>query len=70
MTATPPAGAARYRFCRPPDEAEIETRELAGDEAAEAYARELSRAQGCPVVIQRLHGHVDWRYLTEVDERP
>jgi len=57
-----------YRFSRPGG-IEIETRELSGDEAAETAARQLSKAQEVPVIIAR-HDHVDWEYVTEVDERP
>jgi hypothetical protein len=70
MTDTaPPSGKTwLYRFSRPGD-AEIETRELNGDDAAEAYARGLPVAQETPIVIQR-HDHVDWEYVTEIDDRP
>jgi hypothetical protein len=57
----------RYRFSRPGD-IEIEIRELDGDDGAAAHARELSTSQDTPVIIQR-HDHVDWEYVTEVDER-
>ena len=53
----------------PPGGIEIETRELSNDEEAEIVAREISRAQEVPVVIERF-GHVDWEYVTEADERP
>ena len=33
------------------------------------YARELSKSQVVPVIIER-HDHVDWEYVTEADERP
>ena len=56
-----------YRFSRPGG-AEVETRQLDGDEAAEDLARELSKAQETPIVIER-HDHVDWEYVTEADER-
>ena len=56
-----------YRFSRPGD-VEIEIQALDGDGTAEAHARELSTAQQTAVIIQR-HDHVDWEYLTEVDER-
>ncbi len=70
MTHTdPPSGRTRlYRFSRPGG-IEIETRELNGDDAAEIYARELSKSQVVPVIIER-HDHVDWEYVTEADERP
>jgi hypothetical protein len=58
----------QYRFSRP-DGVEIETREFNGDDPAEAFGRELSKAQEVPVVIER-QGRADWEYLTEVDERP
>jgi hypothetical protein len=69
MTETGPAAAKtwRYRFSRPDGE-EIEVGEFTGDEAAETRARTLSKAQDSPVVIGR-HDHVDWEYVTEVDER-
>jgi hypothetical protein len=57
-----------YRFSRPGG-IEIETRALSSDDKAEEIARELSRAQETPVVIER-HDHVDWEYVTEADERP
>ena len=68
MTDRDPSGGRtwRYRFTRP-GEIEIETRELEGDEAAEAYARELSKSQQTAVVVHRWHG-VSWEYLTEADE--
>jgi hypothetical protein len=56
-----------YRFSRPGD-LEIEIGELNGDASAEAYARELSTSLNTAVIVQR-HDHVDWEYLTEVDER-
>ncbi len=58
----------RYRFSRP-GEVEIEVREFDAVDDAEAYARELSKGQGSPVIIEH-HDHVDWEYVTEVDERP
>jgi hypothetical protein len=69
MSETRPAAEKtwRYRFSRPDGE-EIEIGEFTGDEAAEARARALSKAQDAPVVIGR-HDHVDWEYVTEVDER-
>ncbi|HUB70275.1 MAG TPA: hypothetical protein VL984_07625 [Acidimicrobiales bacterium] len=48
--------------------AEIETRRLDSDDAAEEYARQLPVAKEQPVLIER-HDHVDWEYVTEVDER-
>jgi hypothetical protein len=70
MSNTGPDGEKRwlYRFSLPGG-VEIETRELTSDESAEEIARELSRAQVTPVVIER-HDHVDWEYVTEADERP
>jgi len=69
VTDTEPSSGRtwRYRFSRPGDE-EIEVGEFAGDEAAEAHARQLSKASETPVIIQR-HGIVDLEYITEVDER-
>jgi hypothetical protein len=69
MTETGPAAAKtwRYRFARPDGE-EIEIGEFTSDEAAEIRARALSKAQDAPIVIGR-HDHVDWEYVTEVDER-
>jgi hypothetical protein len=57
----------RYRFSLPGGE-EIEIRELNSNEAAEEYARELSKARQEPVTIQ-YHDLVDWTYVTEVDQR-
>lgn len=70
MTDTDPSHSKtwRYRFTRPGGE-EIETGEHGGDEPAEARAREISKAQESPVVVER-HDMVDWEYVTEVDERP
>jgi hypothetical protein len=70
MTHTDPSSGRTwlYRFSRPGG-IEIETRELSGDETAETYARELSKSQVVPVIIER-HDHVDWEYVTEADERP
>jgi hypothetical protein len=70
MSNTGPSGGKTYlyRFSRPGG-IEIETRLLDDDESAESVARELSKAQEVPVVIER-HDHVDWEYVTEADERP
>ncbi len=69
MTDTAPSGEIwLYRFSRPGG-IEIETRELGTDDAADAYARALSKPQGTPVIVEHLD-HVDWEYVTEVDERP
>ncbi|HEX3539880.1 MAG TPA: hypothetical protein VHT75_05490 [Acidimicrobiales bacterium] len=57
-----------YRFSQP-DGTNIETHEFSGDDRAEAHARELSTSLGVPVKVFRLHGTVDWEYLTEADER-
>ncbi len=57
----------RYRFSRPGGD-EVDIRELHGNDTAERHARELSKAQGSPIVIQ-YHDLVDWVYVTEVDER-
>lgn len=69
MTDTEPSSGRTwlYRFSRA-DDVEIETRHFDGDESAESYARELSKAQDTPVTLKR-HNHVDWEYVTEVDER-
>ena len=61
------AQVGMYRFSQPGG-AEIETRELGDDEAAETYGRELSRPGESVIVIER-HNHVDWEYVTEADER-
>jgi len=67
-TRDPTLGSASlYRFLLP-GEIELEIRELSGDEAAATYARELSTARQEPVIIKR-RDHVDWEYVTEVDER-
>jgi hypothetical protein len=70
MTDTGPSSGkpSTYRFSRPGG-IEIERHELNDDEAAEVIAREISKAQEVPVVIERF-GHVDWEYVTEADERP
>jgi hypothetical protein len=57
----------RYRFSLTDGE-EIEIREFNSNEAAEDYARELSKARQTPVTIQ-YHDLVDWTYVTEVDQR-
>jgi hypothetical protein len=59
----------RYRFSRPGG-VDVETRELNGDDAAESWARELSRSNVVPIIIRRHRGLDDWEYITEVDERP
>lgn len=59
----------QYRFTRP-DGSEVATPELPDDAAAETLARELSVAEGIPVVIHRHSAHVDsWEYVTEADGR-
>jgi hypothetical protein len=68
MTDTSLGKTSLYRFLQP-GEIEVETRELNGDEAAQTYARELSKARNAPIIIKR-RDHVDWEYVTEVDERP
>jgi hypothetical protein len=70
MTHTEPSSGStsRYQFSQS-DGVEIETRELEDDEAAAAYARELSKTRQDAIVIKR-HDHVDWEYVTEVDETP
>ena len=67
MTDTEPSFGRTwlYRFSRP-GEVEIETREFNGNDTAETYARELSKAQQTPIIIQ-WHDKVDWEYVTEVD---
>ena len=68
--AEPSSGnTGHYRFSQPSGD-EIETCEFDDDDAAEAHARELSKSKSISVIIHRLHGIVDWRYLTEADERP
>ncbi len=47
---------------------EIEISELNSNDAAEAHAREMSKARQTPVTIQ-YHDLVDWVYVTEVDQR-
>ena len=60
----------RYQLSQP-DGTVVETGEFNGDEAAEARARELSKTNEVPIVVDRHSGHVDaWEYVTEVDERP
>ena len=61
--------AYSYRFSRPGGD-ELETGVFANDDEADTHARRLSREQDTPVVIHRLHGHVDWEYVTEADDRP
>lgn len=70
MTHTGPSSGSTslYQFSLPGG-IEIETRDLEDDDAAAAYARELSRARQDAIVIKR-HDHVDWEYVTEVDETP
>jgi hypothetical protein len=57
----------RYRLSLP-DGVEIEVREFNSNDAAEEYARELSKARQAPITIQ-YHDAVDWVYVTEVDQR-
>ncbi|HET9070916.1 MAG TPA: hypothetical protein VFN60_03300 [Acidimicrobiales bacterium] len=58
----------RYRFTRP--DADAEELDVDSDEAADAVARDRSRATGAPVTVHRHSSHVDaWEYVTEVDER-
>jgi hypothetical protein len=69
MTDTGPSSRTwLYRFAAPGG-VEIETRELDSDDAAEVYARQLSKDRDSAIVIER-RGHVDWEYVTEADERP
>jgi len=58
-----------YRFTRPGG-VEIEIKELDGDDTAETWAHELSRSSNSPVIIHRDEGGSDWKYITEVDDRP
>jgi hypothetical protein len=58
-----------YRFTRP-DGTELDAKELDGDQAADAWAHELSKSTKSPVVIHRNEGGDDWKYITEVDDRP
>jgi len=69
MTNTGTSGAKtwRYRFALP-DNTELEIQEFTSDDAAETYARTLSKSNDAPVKIGR-HDLVDWEYVTEVDER-
>lgn len=58
-----------YRFTRP-DESEIATQDLNGDDSAEGLARELSTSGDTPVVVHRLQKLANsWEYVIEVDER-
>jgi hypothetical protein len=58
-----------YRFTDP-ENGEIETAELANDDAAEARGRELSKSGNVAVRVERHSAHVDaWEYVTEADER-
>ena len=60
----------RYRFSKPGGSA-VGTGEFNGDDKAEARARELSKSNASPIIVERHSGHVDaWEYVTEVDERP
>jgi hypothetical protein len=63
-----PGSTHQYQFSLPGGE-EIESGEFADDGAADARARELSKAKDQPVIIHRLRGHVDWEYVTEADAR-
>lgn len=69
MADTEPSFAKtrNYRFSRPGG-VEIETGDFNGDDAAETHARELSKSQQAPIIIDR-KSVVDWDYITEVDER-
>ncbi len=59
----------RYRFTTS-DGDTTDDRELDTDQAAEAHARERSRAEGAVVTVHRHSAHVDaWEYLVEADER-
>jgi len=63
-----PTPAHQYRFSLPGGE-EIETAEFTDDGAADSRARELSQTKNQPVIVHKLHGHVDWEYVTEADAR-
>lgn len=69
MTGVGPlgAGTALYRFLQP-DGTETDQQQFPGDEAAEDYARQLSKAKQAPITVER-RDDVDWEYLTEADER-
>lgn len=72
MTATAPGSGNvhQYRFMQPGEaEVEIEVKAFDSDDAAEDYARDLPLAKESPIIIEK-RGHVDWEYVTEVDERP
>ena len=72
MTDVGPSSGKQWRYqLSQPDGTVVETGEFDGDEGAETRARELSKANGVPIVVDRHSGHVDaWEYVTEVDERP
>ncbi|MDA8062289.1 MAG: hypothetical protein M0T80_07650 [Actinomycetota bacterium] len=61
----------RYRFATTDNAAsDDDDRELDDDQAAEAYARERSRAEGSVITVHRHSAHVDaWEYVSEADER-
>lgn len=56
-----------YRFTQHGN-AEAEQRQFPDDDAAEDYARQLSKSHQVPVTIER-RDDVDWEYVTEADER-
>lgn len=68
-SAAAPGHGYSYRFSRPGGD-ELETHAFASDDDADLHARRLSRAENTPVLIHRLHGNVDWEYVTEADDRP
>jgi hypothetical protein len=68
MTNTEPSFGRTWRYRFSLRGVEIEVRELNSNEAAEDYARELSKARQTPITIQ-YHDLVDWVYVTEVDQR-
>lgn len=61
-------GNSLYRFLQP-GQTDGETQQMGDDATAENYARQLSTTQSVPIIIER-RDHVDWEYVTEVDERP
>jgi hypothetical protein len=69
MTNTDPSSGRtwRFRFSLPGGE-EIEIRELNSNNAAEEYARGISKVRQAVVTI-KYHDLVDWVYVTEVDQR-
>ncbi|HET9129066.1 MAG TPA: hypothetical protein VFN73_13365 [Propionibacteriaceae bacterium] len=59
----------RYRFTTSGADTTDET-DFAGDDDAQAHARDRSRTEGVVVTVHRHSGHVDaWEYVGEADER-